>query len=112
MSFRDHLFPPSTPLFPTAAQVQDYLVAYSDKFGLRPYIRFETTVGRLYKDGEEWVVESSASAIPKGDRGDGGDEERTVNNRKQGDKVERFDKVVVANGHYEQVHVPVIPGLS
>jgi cation diffusion facilitator CzcD-associated flavoprotein CzcO len=96
MSFRDHLFPHSTPLFPTAAQVQDYLVSYAKKFSLRPYIRFETTVERLYRDGEEWVIESSA---------------RTGLERKEG-RVDRFDKVVVANGHYEEVHVPVIPGIS
>ena len=91
MSFRDHFFPSTTPLFPTAAQVQTYLVAYAQIFGLRPYINFGTAVTRLHKDGEEWVVESTG---------------------KDGETVGRYDRVVVANGHYEQVHVPEIPGIS
>jgi len=108
MSFRDHLFPSSTPLFPTAEQVQAYLISYADRFGLRPHIRFETTVKRLRKDGEEWVIDSASPM----DRGDDETNGAAGNGGVSGQRVERFDKIVVANGHYEEVHVPSIPGLS
>lgn len=87
MAFRDHVFPQNTPTFPTAEQVEQYIVSYADRFDLRRHIRFRSPVQRLYKDNEEWVVEAT------------GDEAR-------------YDHVVVANGHYADTFVPTIPGLA
>jgi cation diffusion facilitator CzcD-associated flavoprotein CzcO len=92
MSFRDHLFPSSTPTFPTADQVQDYLVSYADRFGLREHIRFDTTVIRLCKVDGSWTIE--------------------IKHAERGTEVSHWDNVVIANGHYADVHIPSIPGLS
>ena len=86
MSFRDHVFPEDTPEFPSADQVESYLVSYADRFNLKRFIRFSTPVTRLYKRGE-WIVES-----------------------KYGE--ETFNRVMVSNGHYAETFMPSIPGLS
>ena len=89
MSFRDHTFKEGSPLFPDRAQVQEYLESYADKFNLRPHIRFSTPVLRLYKDEDtcQWIIETK-------------------------DGESRWDRVVVANGHYEDTWIPPIPGLE
>lgn len=92
MSFRDHVFPTSTPTFPTADQVQDYLVSYADRFDLRRHIHFGATVTRLYKPKDQWIVETSSP--------------------ERGCETSSWDNVVVANGHYADTHIPLIPGLS
>lgn len=92
MSFRDHLFPSCTPLFPTANQVQDYLVSYADRFGLRAYIRFGTTVTRLLKHDRDWVIQTDHA--------------------ERGSETSHWDNVVIANGHYADTHIPSIPGLA
>jgi cation diffusion facilitator CzcD-associated flavoprotein CzcO len=93
MAYRSCPFPDSAPLFPRAHHVEDYLRSYASSNDLKPYIRFETTVTRVYKhsEGSRWVVESL----------------------KSGDQVtEGFDFVSVTNGHYEKASIPEIPGLE
>jgi cation diffusion facilitator CzcD-associated flavoprotein CzcO len=92
MSFRDHLFPSSTPTFPHADQVQDYLVSYADHFALRDHIRFNTTVTSLSKAEGHWVIEADHA--------------------ERGQESSQWDNVVVANGHYADTHIPAVPGLS
>ncbi|WP_433796958.1 flavin-containing monooxygenase [Actinoplanes sp. CA-252034] len=64
--------PADWPDYPSAARIAGYLADYADRFGLTPHIRFGTTVTRVEPS---WTVTT--------DHGD----------------AERFDAVVVANGH-------------
>lgn len=93
MSFRGHDFPGNVPEFPRADTVCTYLQSYADRFSLEKYIRFETTVQRVYKNpGEqEWSIDSVADG---------------------GKTTEKFDAVSVANGHYEKGMIPAIPGIE
>ncbi|MEU5099600.1 NAD(P)-binding domain-containing protein [Streptomyces sp. NPDC020996] len=48
--------PEDYPLFPGHPQMLDYLTRYTEHFGLRPYIRFRTSVTGVVKDGAGYVV--------------------------------------------------------
>ena len=101
MTFRNHPFPESTDLFPRASDVCDYLVGYARTYGVDRYVRFDTTVTRVWKVGEEWVIRSRRRRAG----GQGGAEQEE-------EREERFDFVSIANGHYEKVMIPEIPGLK
>ncbi|ORX36263.1 hypothetical protein BD324DRAFT_628099 [Kockovaella imperatae] len=84
MSYRD--FPMEhDDIFPDQPAVERYLRDYAKKFDLYKYIRFNTPVKRLYRHGK-WRIET--------------------------DTVEDFDFVCVANGHYADSWIPLIPGLD
>ena len=93
MSYRD-LPMKSGAVFPDQVAVEQYLQEYAKTFDLHRHIRFETWVTRLYlnqNSGRRWTIESV-----KGDE----------------TQVEEFDYVCVANGHYADSWVPLIPGLE
>ena len=72
--FADYPMPADWPVYPSAGHIAEYLAGYADKFALTPYLRFGSTVTHIDRDGA-WTVTTEA-----------------------GD-TERFDAVVVANGH-------------
>ena len=76
-----------------AGVIEQYLRDYAKSFDLYPYIRFNTVVTRLLnpKDGRRWRLESRSSSR---------------------NTEESFDFVCVANGHYADPWVPLIPGLK
>jgi dimethylaniline monooxygenase (N-oxide forming) len=77
MEFSDFPMPKSYPDYPHHAQIAAYFDAYVDHFGFRDRIRFETKVERATRlDGGGWELAT--------DRGE----------------VERFDALLVANGHH------------
>jgi dimethylaniline monooxygenase (N-oxide forming) len=77
MGYSDFPMPKSYPDFPHHAQIAAYFDAYVDHFGFRERIRFETKVRRARRlRGGGWELET-----------DGGD-------------VERYDALLVANGHH------------
>jgi cation diffusion facilitator CzcD-associated flavoprotein CzcO len=78
-SYRGHPFPPGTPVFPSHRHVASYLSAFADDVGIRPRIRFNSTVTHV---------------APVGGRPDNG---WTV--QVEGGEPEPFDAVVVAPGH-------------
>jgi cation diffusion facilitator CzcD-associated flavoprotein CzcO len=86
LSFEDFPMPEEFPDFPHHSQIKAYLDAYADTFGLRERIRFETPVER-------------AERLP------GGGWEITA-----GGEHERFDVLVVANGHHWDPRFPDFPG--
>lgn len=94
MSFAVFPFPPSTPVYPRAKVVENYLDSFVSHFDLSPNIRLNTSVERLERDeiNSFWRVKVS---------GPGYDNEWL-----------RFDKVVVANGHYRFPRFPNVPGLD
>ena len=87
-------FPPSTAVYPPAKVVEDYLDSFISHFGLSPNIQLNTTVTHLERDETNsfWRVRLSGPGY--------------------GDEWSRFDKVVVANGHYRFPRFPDIPGLD
>ncbi len=77
MEYADFPMPKSLPDFPHHTQIAEYFDAYADHFGLREHIRFETRVERAVReDDRTWALTL----------GDG--------------SVERFDMLLVANGHH------------
>ncbi len=77
ISFRDFPMPERYPDFPHHAQILEYLHSYADAFGLRERIRFGTRV-------------EHAARLP------GGGWELTL----PGGETERFDALLVGNGHH------------
>ena len=78
-AFRDHPFPPGTPLFPSHREVAAYLEGFADRFGIRPLIRFNTRVLNVEpvdgRAGRGWTVTTADGS------------------------QEHYDGVVVASGH-------------
>jgi dimethylaniline monooxygenase (N-oxide forming) len=89
MEYSDFPMPKSYPDYPHHTQIAAYFEAYVDHFGFRDRIRFETTVkhARRAEDGV-WELEL----------GDG--------------SVERYDALLVANGHHWDARwpEPMFPG--
>ncbi|KAJ3561835.1 hypothetical protein NP233_g9948 [Leucocoprinus birnbaumii] len=91
MAFRSHLFPPETPLFPTAEKVLNYLKDFTSHFSLRPHIKFSTRVTSVSYTPERtrrWLVQTSTT------------------------ESYFFDLIMVCNGHYRIPRYPSLPGLS
>ena len=94
MSFTVLPFPPSTPVYPRAKVVEDYLDSFVTRFSLSPNIRLNTTVERLELDeaNSSWRIRVSGPGYGKG--------------------WLRFDKVVVASGRFRFPRFPNVPGLD
>ena len=107
MAFPSLSFPASTPLFPRAHVVLEYLNDYARWFGLMEHVRLGrcvSSVRRREGEGEgRWVVTTVATSVG-GDGGEGREEEETA----------EFDLVVVCNGHYRVPFYPTpsIKGLA
>ena len=95
----DETGPGVNPYYPfiTHQQVLEHLRKFSDVNDLRPYIRFNSSVERLYKRGEEWVV-----VIMQVDRKTGTEKWYS----------ETFDAVMLANGRFNVPYIPKIPNLE
>jgi hypothetical protein len=85
--FADYPMPKGWPDYPSVDRVAQYLADYARKFGVQDDLRLSTTVTRVESDETDggWVVESE----PGGQ--------------------ERFDAVVVANGHNWSPRWPTPP---
>ena len=88
MAYPSHPFPPSTPLFPHARLVKDYLDDYANHFHLHPHIQLNTSVTQLKWDGSFWKVTTSTG------------------------ESYRFDLVLVCNGHSRIPRYPDTPGIA
>jgi cation diffusion facilitator CzcD-associated flavoprotein CzcO len=53
--------PKAYPVYPSRAQVVDYLESYAARFGIEPV--FQTAVSRIGRDGALWRVETSQNSI-------------------------------------------------
>ena len=87
-------FPPSTAVYPPAKAVEDYLDSFIAHYDLSSNIRLDTIVESLERDETNafWRVRLSGPGY--------------------GGEWLRFDKVVVANGHYRIPRIPNVPGLD
>ena len=90
-AFSDFPMPRTYPEFPTGEQVQAYLAAYADRFGVTEHVRFRTAVERAEPQGAGWSVRSRSL-----------DEGRT--------RMETFDFLAVCNGTFSSPNVPRMPG--
>lgn len=85
MAFPDEPFPAGTPTFARHEIVLKYLHDYADRHKLRQYVRFETRVEDVRKEGNEWRI------------------------RARGEE-ESFDAAVVAVGQYTSPNTWTPPG--
>jgi dimethylaniline monooxygenase (N-oxide forming) len=80
MAFKTLPMPESYPDYPDHFQMAAYFDEFVDRFGLREKIRFQTEVLNVEPVGEEWDV--------------------TVRDQAGGEETNRYDAVLVANGHH------------
>jgi dimethylaniline monooxygenase (N-oxide forming) len=86
MEFRDFPMPKSYPDYPHHTHIAEYFEAYVDHFGFRDRIRFNTLVQRAEpEDGGGWALTLDDGT------------------------VERFDALLVANGHHWDPRWPEPP---
>ncbi len=92
--FDEYPMPEHYPDYPSHEQLAEYFKGYARHFGLYEHVRF----GRLV---------THARPLP-----DGGFEVATVpdHDREAPPEVERFDRLVVANGHHWSPRWPDVPG--
>jgi cation diffusion facilitator CzcD-associated flavoprotein CzcO len=82
ISFADFPMDERYPDFPHHTQINEFLHEYAERFGLREHIRFNTTVERATRlDGGGWDIDG-----------------------------ERFDALLVCNGHHWNPSLPEFPG--
>jgi glycine/D-amino acid oxidase-like deaminating enzyme len=86
-SLSDFRMPKEYPEWPTGEQVQAYLAAYVEHFGVDRVVRLNTEVTAAYPVNGRWNLEF-----------DGGGE--------------TFDRLVVANGVFCEPYVPSYPGID
>jgi len=90
--YLDFPFPQGTPDYPSHRDLAAYFAAYADHFGLRRFLRLQTRVERCER-------------LPEG-----GYRVHTRSEVDGAEQVERFDKLVVANGHHSVPRWPDPPG--
>ncbi|KAG8909253.1 hypothetical protein FRC00_010447, partial [Tulasnella sp. 408] len=71
-----------------AEAVQQYLLGFAKEFGLRGFVRFRSRVEEAFWRDGEWDVRVAGQP-----------------------EAQRFDHLVVANGHYNKPYEPNFPGL-
>src|SRR5215470_1802310 len=54
--------PRDYPVYPSRAQVVDYLEAYAARFGIAPV--FDTEVTEIRRDGAQWLAETGRGPFP------------------------------------------------
>lgn len=90
----DFPMPAHYPEWPSGQQVQAYLHAYAEHFGLIPHLRMSTTVESAVLDEEAgvWTLKArrAVAGLPA--------------------EVHRFDYLVVCNGIFSEPAVPQYPG--
>jgi len=90
-AFSDFPMPRAYPEFPPGEQVQAYLAAYADRFGVTEHVRFRTVVERAERRGEGWTVRSRSL------------DDGTA-------RTDAFDFLAICNGTFSAPFVPRVPG--
>ncbi|KAL4235219.1 hypothetical protein ACF0H5_006857 [Mactra antiquata] len=95
MAFPDYPFPSNLPSFVSHEVVLKYLENYCEHFNLQQYIKLETRIDKVEPiEGEnqtEWKVTSTCDGTTE---------------------CNKFDSVIVCNGHYAVPLLPEIPGMD
>jgi len=88
MQLKDFPFQSGLPSYPSHADVLEYLQLYAKHFGVDELVRTETNVTGVSKAGSQWKI--------------------TLESSEKGVYEEEFDRLVVANGHFNKAfHVPI-----
>ncbi|GME84429.1 unnamed protein product [Ambrosiozyma monospora] len=105
MEYHDFHFPKGSPIFPLKSSVLEYIQAYSKE--VEDNVQFNTNVVDVsltpeskYSITYRNVVDSTEGGVKKSEE------------EPHSDKVEEFDAVLIAAGHYDQPFVPDRPGLK
>lgn len=93
-AFSDFPMPRTYPEHPSGEQVQAYLAAYADHFGVTEHVRFATRVESAAPHGGGWRVRSGPAANEGPARSDD------------------FDYLAVANGTFCEPHLPDVAGME
>ncbi|KZT54269.1 FAD/NAD(P)-binding domain-containing protein [Calocera cornea HHB12733] len=93
MAYQTLSFPSSTPLFPPARSVLQYLRSYATTFGLHPFIRLSRRVESMRWDAGEGAGSWELVVSP-------------------GEGRKHYDAVVLCNGHYSLPRLPSTPGFA
>jgi len=90
MSFSDHFFPKSTPLFASKKDVHNYLLSYAERFQLSKFLRMQTSVNKAVQlSSSKWQIES-------------------INLNTKAKSTDEFDYLIVASGLHLKPRVPDI----
>jgi dimethylaniline monooxygenase (N-oxide forming) len=77
-----------SPTYPTSEAMGEYLQRYAEQFDLTRHIRLKTPVREFRRDEDHgWIVRTDTSE-------------------------ERFEKIVIATGRYNNPAIPDVPGLK
>ncbi|XP_051884476.1 uncharacterized protein zgc:77439 [Pristis pectinata] len=100
MGFPDFPFEARPPSFIHHSDVRSYLEKYTDRFEIRPHIKFLTYVELVNPvSGPTGDVQSSWEVT-------------SLNLKSHSRSMERFDSVIVCNGHYSDPFIPHIPEIE
>lgn len=90
MRYKDYPLPAKSNIFPSRSEVLDYLLDYQKTIPDFVNFKFNTKVSSLLKnqDNNQWELKTENS-----------------------DKVENYDKVILAHGHFDTPFVPKAEGL-
>ncbi|WFC98439.1 monooxygenase [Malassezia yamatoensis] len=91
MAYRDDPFKSDTPLFPSRAQVNEYLEAFANRYGLHKHIRFETKVTSVERMRNAWLLTYKDA---------------------NGEHLMSVDALVCAQGRCNAPFIPAIPHLD
>lgn len=97
MAFRSFPVKPSTPFYPTAEVILQYLRDYANYFDIRKFIRLQSLVEKCEwsESNRVWTVKVKTS------------ESQTSHKI----TTHEFDKLIIANGHFLKPRYPAVPGL-
>ncbi|GMF27762.1 unnamed protein product [Phytophthora lilii] len=92
MQLKDFPFQAGLPSYPSHADVLEYLQNYAKHFGVDEFVRTDTKVDNVAKVGDHWRI--------------------SVESKEKGAYDEEFDRVVVANGHFNKAWQAPITGIE
>ncbi|KAG3106030.1 hypothetical protein PC121_g154 [Phytophthora cactorum] len=92
MQLRDFPFQAGLPSYPSHADVLEYLQNYAKHFGVDEFVRTGTKVTEVSKVGDQWKI--------------------SVQSKGKGVYDEEFDRLVVANGHFNKAWLAPIKGIE
>jgi thioredoxin reductase len=111
MQFSDFPFPNNHPeSYVSLKEMQEYLIAYSEKYQLSKYILLNTKVDSI---DETFTVIYTIPIKSDGELPKRVNQNLIEKNDNYAVYSEQFDAICVANGHYSEVYIPSdIPGLN
>ncbi|MBC7851661.1 MAG: NAD(P)-binding domain-containing protein [Chitinophagaceae bacterium] len=90
-AFSDFPMPKHFPEWPRGEQVQNYLLAYAEKFAVLPLIQFAHEVEETKLEDSSWIINGSNVA---------------------GSFTEKADFLIVCNGTFSDPSIPVVRGIE